>query len=379
VKPSFRLGSIRGIVIGANWSVVAIMALVTLGLATGWFPQLHPGHSDGAYLLAGLVAAGLFLGSILAHELGHALVAQRNGVPVESITLWLFGGVASLGDDPPDAGTQFRIAAIGPAVSVAVAAAAAGTAAVLDAAGAPDLTVAAATWLAVINAMLAVFNLAPAAPLDGGRILRAYLWWRHGDPWRAALTASRAGRSFGQVLIALGLVLFVMGGGFNGLWLMFIGWFLINAARVEESAATLHTVLRGLRIRDVMTPNPVIVPPEVTAEELIEDYLLHHHFAAFPVGSSPLSVQGLVSLEQVRAIPPDERRHTTVGSLAVPAGGLAVGPDTLVEQALTLVGGGQRALVFDRGALVGILSPTDVVRLIEREELRRRNLEHQHQ
>jgi CBS domain-containing protein len=227
--------------------------------------------------------------------------------------------------------------------------------------------------------MLAVFNLAPAAPLDGGRILRAYLWWRHGDPWRAALTASRAGRSFGQVLIALGLVLFVMGGGFNGLWLMFIGWFLINAARVEESAATLHTVLRGLRIRDVMTPNPVIVPPEVTAEELIEDYLLHHHFAAFPVGSSPLSVQGLVSLEQVRAIPPDERRHTTVGSLAVPAGGLAVGPDTLVEQALTLVGGGQRALVFDRGALVGILSPTDVVRLIEREELRRRNLEHQHQ
>jgi CBS domain-containing protein len=226
-------------------------------------------------------------------------------------------------------------------------------------------------WLALINALLAVFNLAPAAPLDGGRILRAFLWWRHGDPLRATRTASRAGRAFGAFLVAIGLLEFALGAGIGGLWLMLIGWFLVNAARAEESAAALRSSLRGLVVRDVMTPDPVAVPAEITVEQLVDRYLLQHRFSAFPVGPSPDAISGVVTLDRIRTVPPDQRGTVTIADIAIPAREVTVAPDDPVERALPFVHRGSRALVFDRGRLVGILSPTDITRLVERDALRR--------
>jgi Zn-dependent protease/CBS domain-containing protein len=374
VDESIRLGTFRGISIGINWSLLGIFALITVALAFGRFPQAHPDQPTAAYLVAGLATGLLFFASILAHELGHAVVAQRNGIPVEGITLWLFGGVARLGGEAPDPGAELRIAAVGPAVSVAVAGAAGAVAATLSALDAPELVVGAAVWLATINVILAVFNLVPAAPLDGGRILRALLWWRHGDPVRSAVTASRAGRLFGFVLVGLGLAEFALGAGVGGLWLVLIGWFLLNAARAEESAATLRGTLGGLRMRDVMTPRPVLVPPETTVADLIDEYLLHHRYSAYPVGRDPGRVEGLVTVASVRAVPVDRRDATTVRDVAVPVDQVRAGLDDPVERSLPLLDGGRRVLVFDGGLLVGIFSPTDVMRLVERDELRRRSV-----
>jgi Zn-dependent protease/CBS domain-containing protein len=370
MNETIRLGTFRGIHIGLNWSLLAIFALITVSLSAGRFPSAHPGHPEGAYLLAGLATAALFFASILAHELGHAVVAQRNGLEVEGITLWLFGGVARLGGEAQDAASEFRIAAVGPAVSLVIAAAAGVAAAALDASGAPELVVGAAVWLALINTLLAVFNLAPAAPLDGGRILRAFLWWRHGDPLRATRTASRAGRVFGAFLVAIGLLEFALGAGIGGLWLMLIGWFLVNAARAEESAAALRSSLRGLVVREVMTPDPVAVPADITVEQLVDRYLLRHRFSAFPVGPSPDAISGVVTLDRIRTVPPDQRGTVTIADIAIPAGEVTVAPDDPVERALPFVHRGSRALVFDRGRLVGILSPTDITRLVERDALR---------
>jgi Zn-dependent protease/predicted transcriptional regulator len=374
MNESIRLGTFRGIPVGINWSLLVIFALITVALALGRFPATYPDLPTSAYVAAAVVTAVLFLASILVHELGHAVVAQRNGIPVEGIVLWLFGGVARLGGEAPGPGAEFRIAAVGPAVSVAVAVVSAAVAAALDAWGAPELMVGAAVWLAVINVVLAVFNLVPAAPLDGGRILRALLWWRHGDPVRSAVTASRAGRVFGFVLVGLGLAEFALGAGVGGLWLVLIGWFLINAARAEESAAVLRGTLGGLRVRDVMTPRPVMVPPEVTIDDLIERYLMRHRFSAFPVGRDPRTVEGLVTLNAVRAVAPDRRMSTSVRDVAHPVSDVMARPDEPVERALPLLDGGRRALVFDGDELVGILSPTDIMRLVERDELRRRTV-----
>ncbi|HWI03640.1 MAG TPA: site-2 protease family protein, partial [Acidimicrobiales bacterium] len=173
MNETIRLGRIAGVSVGLNWSLLVILLLITLGLAGGRFPALYPDREPAAYILAALVAGVLFLASILAHEIGHAVVAQRNGIEVDGITLWLFGGVARLAGEAQDPGVELRVAGIGPLISVVVAVIAGAAALLLDGLGAPDLVVGVAAWLATINLILAIFNLVPAAPLDGGRILGA--------------------------------------------------------------------------------------------------------------------------------------------------------------------------------------------------------------
>ena len=219
MSETFRLGHIFGVRVGVNWSVVVIFALITIGLAAGRFPLLYPDLAAGAYVTAGLVAGVVFFASLLAHEMAHAVVAKRNGVAVEAITLWLFGGVAKLKGEPTTPGADFRVAAIGPAVSLVLALVFALLGLLLDAVGAPELIVGVALWLGLINVVLAVFNLVPAAPLDGGRILRSLVWWRTGDRTRAAITAAHAGRVFGWFLIAVGVGTAGLGAGIGGLWL----------------------------------------------------------------------------------------------------------------------------------------------------------------
>ena len=208
----------------------------------------------------GVAAAAIFFVSLLAYQLAHALVAHKAGVEVKGLTLWLFGGVASLGGESPTPRADFRIAAAGPATSLGLAAGFAAVAGGLQLIGVAHIVVVAASWLSGINLMLGVFNLVPGAPLDGGRILRAFLWRRHGDRVRAAVTAARAGTVVGYGLIGLGLVEFLAGASVGGLWLVFIGWFILAAARAEEADTLTRDALGGLRVTDVMSPRPVVAP-----------------------------------------------------------------------------------------------------------------------
>jgi Zn-dependent protease/CBS domain-containing protein len=369
---SFSLGRLAGVRVGVNWSVLVIFTLIVLGLSAGRFPALHPGEEEVAYVVAGLVAGVMFFGSLLAHELAHAVVARRNGIEVDGITLWLFGGVAKLNGEPADPGADLRIAGVGPLVSVILAIVFAVVAAGLDALGLPGLVVGVVVWLAVINAVLAVFNLVPAAPLDGGRILRSLLWWRSGDRARAAIGAARSGRVFGWLLIALGVALALFGGGFGGIWLALIGWFITTAARAEEEHVRMGDALGAVQVAEVMTPSPVVVPAEASVQSFIDDWVFRHRHSTFPVVGVLGDPVGLVTLQQVKSVPAGQRMVTRLVDLALPIDEVVTVaptdplPDVLPRMSANPVG---RALVMDGGRLVGILSPADVMRRLEVAEL----------
>lgn len=234
MRASFRLGRISGIPIGVHWSILFIFGLITWGLADVVLPQRQPGHPTAVYWGAALVTAVLFYLCLLAHELSHALVARRAGLEVRGITLWLFGGVAELGGDARSPEVELRVGAVGPIVSLVLAGVFAGVAALGAWWSAPALLVAMAWWLGTINLTLGLFNLVPAYPLDGGRVLRSLLWRRRGDQEWATLSAARTGEVFALGLITFGLLDLASGGQRGGLWLTGLGWFLHSAARSER-------------------------------------------------------------------------------------------------------------------------------------------------
>jgi Zn-dependent protease len=235
MNESLHFGRVGGIRIGANWSLFPIFFLIAWSLAVVLLPAAAPGFTGSAYWFFALLTAAAFYASLLAHELSHAFVARRHGVSVRGIVLWLFGGVAQLEGDMPDARSELQVAAAGPAMSLGIAAVAAAVAWFLGFIGASPIMVAAVSWLAGINALLAAFNLLPAFPLDGGRILRAVLWRRWSDRVRATAVAAKVGQIAGYGLIAVGVVEFLAGGGaLGGIWLALIGWFITVAARQQN-------------------------------------------------------------------------------------------------------------------------------------------------
>lgn len=373
MNESVRLGRIAGVDVGVNWTVFVIFLLITFGLAAGRFPQEHPGLEPTAYVVAGVVAGLVFLASILAHEVSHAVVAQRNGVDVDGIVLWLFGGVARLRGEPGDPGAEIRVAGVGPLVSVGLGAAFGAVAVLLGGLGAPGITVGVFAWLAVINVVLAVFNLVPAAPLDGGRILRGVLWKRRGDRLGASVTAARAGRAFGWLLVVLGLLDFVAGAGGGGLWLVLVGWFLTNAAGAEEHHAQVRHALGDVRVDQVMTAQPVVVPSDLPVSRLIDDHVFSSRYSSFPLVDRTGRPAGLVTLNRVKQVPADRRGTTTVADIACPLDAVAVArPDESLADLLPRLAGCSdgRALVLDGERLVGIVSPTDVAHQLEVADLR---------
>ena len=227
---SFRLGRVAGIEIGINWTWLIVFALIVWSLASAVFPAQNPGLGDGTYVAMAGVAAILFFTSILLHELGHAVQARREGMEIEGITLWIFGGVAQFKGMFPSAGAEFRIAVAGPVVSLALGLAFVAGAVLVSWSNPVDGVLA---WLGYINLALLVFNLLPALPLDGGRILRSALWGARDDFRWATQIAAGIGRAFGVLFIALGLASFFWGFGAGGLWLAFIGWFLLAAVGSE--------------------------------------------------------------------------------------------------------------------------------------------------
>ncbi|WP_141798918.1 site-2 protease family protein [Nocardioides sp. SLBN-35] len=351
-----------------SWSTLVVVGILTWALADGVLPVAAPGYARLSYYLAGLVGALTLIGSLLAHELAHAVAARRSGVQVERLTLWLFGGVATLRGDPRNPRAELRIAAVGPVTSLAIAVAMAAVWAALGQAGADELVVSVAGWLALTNGMLAVFNLLPGAPLDGGRILRAVLWWRRGDRVSAASTAAAAGQVLGWCLIATATMAVLLGDVVDGLWLTMIGWFVLTAARTEQVATQAERALGGIVVRDVMSTGVRTGSADTTVDEFISRYVVSGHHSCYPVVEAGGAVVGLMTLGCLRAVPAAARSTTSARDACLRMEEIArCGPDEPLVQVLSRVTrqSGLRALVFQDGLLVGIVTPSDVARTLE--------------
>ena len=364
MNPTFQLGRIAGIRISANWSWLIVFALIVWSLAVAVFPSQNPGFSDGQYLAMAVVAAVLFFASLLLHELGHALQARREGVEIEGINLWLFGGVAQFKGGFPSAGAEFRIAIAGPLVSLAL-----GILFVLVAvlAGLPDAVDGVTAWLGYTNLILLVFNLLPALPLDGGRVLRSALWHFRGDLQWATWVASGIGRGFGFLLIALGVVMLIVEGAFSGAWFVFIGWFLLQAATAEARYVATKQALDGLAVRDLMIRQPVTVEADLSLGQFMDDVAWSQRYTTYPVleQGSPI---GLLAFRSVAAVPRDEWNARRVRDAMIPGDKVPLfheddpAIDALAKLSTSDV---NRGLVVDDGRLAGFLSITDLARALE--------------
>jgi Zn-dependent protease len=374
VRATLSLGRIGGIKVGINWSALAIVVLIVAGLATGQLPSQYPGHTPVGYFVAALVAAVLFLGSLLAHELAHALVARRNGVQVHSIVLWLLGGVAQLEGEPQSPRADFRIAIVGPLTSLGLGVVFGGLAMAAAATGVGRLAVGVLAYLAGTNVVLAVFNLIPAAPLDGGRVLRAALWRWRGDRESAAVTAARAGRIVGFVLVGLGLLETLMTGGFDGIWLALVGWFLISAATAEEQQAHAGNRLSGVRVADVMTSEPVVADGGMTLAGFVDRLAMSYRFSSYPLVDDTGRLTGLVTLNRVRAVGPGRWPESRLRDIACPPEGVPTArPDEPLVALLSRMHGctDGRAVVLDQhDRVIGIVSSIDISRALQLADLR---------
>lgn len=360
----FPLGSWKGVAVRAHWSVLIIIGLFAWLLATSLLPALQPGQAVGAYWAVGLVSATFFLATLLAHELAHAVTAMHFGMRVERITLWMLGGLAELGGEPPSPRADALIAAAGPLTSFVVAAVCGALAWVLGG----GLVAAALAWLAEISLVLAVFNLLPGAPLDGGRLVRAVLWWRYRDRARATRAAASAGRVLGWLLVALGM-LEVLVGGVSGLWLALVGWFIINGAASERYSVQAEK-LRGLTVRDAIGRPPAIAGDWWSVQEFLERLTPEHASQpAFPLVDVDGALTGVVTVAGLERTPA-ERRPTTPLRDVPRRPPTVVSPQTpLPELLLSLHLRGGIAVVVENGRPIGVLSAQELDRAVELTEL----------
>jgi Zn-dependent protease/predicted transcriptional regulator len=372
MRSSLRLGRVAGVPVSLNWSVLVVTMLLTWQLGAGLLPQEAPGHGMVAYWGAGLAGAILLLGSLLAHELAHSLVARRHGVEVEGLTLWMFGGVTTLRGSATTPRADLQIAGAGPAASFALAFLFGDAAVAFRALDLSGVLVVVAAWLAAVNLVLAVFNLVPGAPLDGGRILRAVLWRHSGDRAKAAATASRAGEAIGYGLFVLGLIAFLAGDTVGGLWTVFIGWFILASARAEYDAEVSGRVLGAVTVREVMTPHVQTADAGATVAQFVEDQVVSGRHSAYPVVDRLGRVEGLVTLQQLRRVPSSARATTLVRQVCVPPSDVvAASPADALTEVVSRMSdrSGRRVLVLDGGRLVGIVTPADVSRTLAIREL----------
>jgi Zn-dependent protease len=362
-RGTLRLARIAGIDVEAHWSWIVIVGLLVWSLTAAVFPDANPGLSDGTYAAMGVAAALLLFASLAAHELGHALQARREGMQIEGITLWVLGGVARFSGAFPSAGAELRIALAGPLVSLVL-----GTvflASALALSLPPELD-GVLHWLGSMNLVLLAFNMIPALPLDGGRVLRAALWARSGDHAAATRRAVAIASAFGRFLVAAGIVLVLLTGALGGLWFALIGWFLLNAAAGEGMLAA-DPAQSGPRVADVMVADPVEVPAAMTVERFLEDVVATHRHLVYPVAIAGAPV-GLVSFRDALRVRRDERATTPVEHVMVPLARVLVldGERPLVEAAGQLMAAPlRRALVVLDDRPPGLLSTTDALRALE--------------
>lgn len=311
---SIKIGRIWGIPIGVNTSWFLIFGLLTWSLASGYFPAEYPQLPLTAHWLLSLVTSLLFFGSVLAHELGHAYLAQRNGIQVRAINLFIFGGVAQIGQEPHSPGAEFRIAIAGPFVSLGLAALF-GLLFLFDR-SIPFLA-ATSQYLLRINLILALFNLIPGFPLDGGRVLRALIWRLTGNFRRASHIAAFSGQIVAFSFIGYGAFTVFNGQIFNGLWLIFIGWFLQNAATSVSAQTNVFESLRGIKVDQVMSRECVQVPALASLNQVVEEQFLRGGQRCFYIADQG-KLQGMLMLRDIAAIPQQKWRFLTTQQVMAP-------------------------------------------------------------
>jgi Zn-dependent protease len=360
---NIQLGRIWGIPIGLHISWFLIFALVTWSLATGYFPGEYPDLSPPAYWLLAALTSVLFFGSVLFHELAHSIIALRHGIPVRNISLFIFGGVAQISEEPKTAGAEFRIAIAGPASSLLLAAFF-GMLYLVDQPvpylAAPSL------WLMRINFSLAVFNLIPGFPLDGGRVLRAAVWSLTRDYHRGTQVAAMAGQVIAFGFIGVGLLVVLSGNFFNGIWLVFIGWFLQNAAASSYAQSNLQHSLRGVKVAQIMSHECVQVPADMSIHDLVEERVLAGGQRCFFVAENG-QLLGMLSLRDFNQVPRDEWGHVKAEQAMVPLARVArVRSDTELMTALKTMDDAQvnQVPVMQGNQIEGMLSREQILRYV---------------
>jgi Zn-dependent protease len=386
-RGGFYLGRVFGVEVVADWSVGIIFVLVAANLGMGVFPEWHPEWSPLLVWTVAIGAAFLFFVSLLAHELSHALVGRVFGVSVRRITLFIFGGMAHMDNEPPSPKSELWMAAAGPAMSLGLGVAATVGAWFLGSlsvdATAADPTAALAQvgpvatlllWLGPINIMLGVFNLVPGFPLDGGRVFRAIVWAVTGDLTKATRWASFSGQAFAAILMAFGITALLRGAFGQGIWLLLIGWFLMNAAKSSLQQTLLTRALEGVRVLDVMRRRPLTVSPGLPVSELVSDRIMATDARAFPVLDPDGLLVGLVTLTDVRKVARDEWLTTAVAAIMTKPPDLLTLPVTAsATEALEALGKKEvnQLPVVDGAALVGMVSREDIVRWLSLQDLAR--------
>lgn len=358
-----RLFRLFGFEVKIDLSWIILAFIITWTLAQGVFPSLYEGQEPSTYWMMGLVgAAGLFF-SIVFHELCHSLVARGYGMEMKGITLFIFGGVAEMSEEPPSPRAEFFMAVAGPVSSLLLAGSFRAGSIVMEAAGAPAQATAVVGYLALINFILAAFNLVPAFPLDGGRILRAALWkWKNDLKWATRIAADM-GTGFGTVLIILGILQLFAGNVIGGVWWFVIGMFLRNISQSSYRHVAIKKMLEGEKVERFMKRDPVTVPSSTPISEFIEDYVYRHHYKFFPVIENDRHV-GCITVNQVKQIPREEwSSHTVadVSSACSPDNSISPGAEAVDALAAMNRQGISRLMVVDRGKLIGVITLKDLM------------------
>ncbi|WP_086728772.1 site-2 protease family protein [Streptomyces carpinensis] len=363
MKGSIRLGSIRGLAIRAHWSVPLVLLFFAYSLAVWTLPGYAPGLAAAVYAVAGVVGALLLLASLVVHEAAHALMAGRAGISVRDVTLWALGGLTRM-DRPTTARTAFSVAVSGPVASLLLGGISLGAAAGVETTLRWRVPVAVLAWLGGTNLLLGVFNLLPAAPLDGGRLLQAVVWWRTGDRERAQRAAGRSGQVMGMALAAVGWLVFLRGMT-GGLWLMVIGLFVSGTSAAERRWAELVTALRGVQVGQAMTTPVVTGPDWVTVGRFLSEVAGQSGHAVLPVLDFDGHPSGVVRLRRLVAVPPGQREWLRARDVATPLSRCTLAtPDEPLNSVLERLGaeGGLPILVMDDGRLGGIITAHDIDR-----------------
>jgi Zn-dependent protease/predicted transcriptional regulator len=363
---SIKLFRLQGFEVKIDFSWIIIAILVAWSLSTGLFPLRFKNLSTQTYWVMGIVGAlGLFL-SIIAHEFAHSLVARKYGMPMQGITLFIFGGVAEMGEEPPKPRAEFATAVVGPISSMAIAVVFYGISRV-GGGFLPQPINGVLGYLAWINAILAAFNLVPAFPLDGGRVLRSILWGIKGNLNWATRISSRIGSGFGIFLIIMGILNVLRGNFVGGMWWFVLGLFLQGAAKMSYQRLVTRKALEGEPVRRFMKSDPVTVKPTISLQELVEDYVYKYHFKMFPVVEDGNRLVGCIATKDVKGIPREEWSQKNVGEFAekcTPEN--TIEPEKDATKALSMMSrnSASRLMVVEEGRLVGIIALKDMLRFL---------------
>ena len=362
---SFRLGTFAGIDIYINYSWLIILVFLIWSLATNWFAVLYPGWSPALYWITSTIAALLLFVSVLLHELAHSVVARARGLSVKNITLFIFGGVSNIEQEPKSPGVEFQVAIVGPLVSILLGGLA--FLLLLPLRGSNTPVAATLGYLAYTNVLLGIFNLVPGFPLDGGRVLRSIVWRISGSLRTATRAATLTGQVIAYLFILVGIWLFFGGNVFNGIWIGFIGWFLLSSAQSANSQVMLQSMFQGVKVAEVMIPDPVTVPANISLQKLVDDYFLPRGLrSALVVQGDQLA--GLITLGDIRHTPREQWTQTPVGSIMIPLERLhAVSPQQNLNDVLPLMVGGDvnQLPVTQDGQVVGVVTREAIMRYLE--------------